>query len=168
MHEMKFYQIDTNYLNTLRQIDGRVPHNKEFIGRKGISRPYVGVMLSIDNIDYFVLLSSKKKRTSFVVMPIYDDNDDQIATLMFNNMLSVPPKFRKLLNMDGAKITDSKYFDLLMNEFNFLRPRREGIKIRCAIIRSEKVEGKNMPLINSKTDAYCLNLRELEAISKEF
>lgn len=168
MHEMKFYQIDTNYLNTLRQIDGRVPHNKEFIGRKGKSRPYVGVMLSIDNIDYFVPLSSKKKRSSFVVMPIYDNNDDQIATLMLNNMLPVPPKYRKILNMDGVKITDPKYFDLLMNELNFLRPRRESIKMRCAIIRSVKVEGKSMPQINSKTEAYCLNLRELEATYKEF
>ena len=44
-------------------------------------------MLSIDNVDYFVPLSSKKKRSSFVVMPIYDDNNEQIATLMLNNML---------------------------------------------------------------------------------
>lgn len=144
MHEMKFYQIDTNYLNILRQIDGRVPHNKEFIGRKGKSRPYIGVMLSIDNVDYFVPLSSKKKRSSFVVMPIYDDNNEQIATLMLNNMLPVPPKHRKLLNMEGVRITDPKYFDLLMNELNFLRPRRE------AIIRSVKVEGIKRPQISEK------------------
>ncbi|HEM9292390.1 TPA: type III toxin-antitoxin system ToxN/AbiQ family toxin [Streptococcus agalactiae] len=167
MHEMKFYQIDTNYLNRLRQIDGRVPHNKEFIGRKGKSRPYIGVMLSIDNVDYFVPLSSKKKRSSFVVMPIYDDNNEQIATLMLNNMLPVPPKHRKLLNMEGVRITDPKYFDLLMNELNFLRPRRQAIKSRCTIIRSVKVEGKNKPQINEKTKEFCLNLLELEEAYKE-
>ncbi|HFR3673023.1 type III toxin-antitoxin system ToxN/AbiQ family toxin [Streptococcus suis] len=167
MHEMKFYQIDTNYLNMLRQIDGRVPHNKEFIGRKGKSRPYIGVMLSIDGIDYSVPLSSQKKRSSYVMMPIYDDNNNQIATLMLNNMLPVPSKYRKLLNMDGVKMTDPKYFDLLMNELNFLRPRKDSIKSRCAIIRSVKVEGKNKPQINERTKEFCLELTELEKAYKE-
>lgn len=88
--EMKFYQIDTNYLNELRKADYRVPHNKSYIGRKGKSRPYIGVMLSIEGIDYFVPLTSKKRRSSYVVLPIYDGNNDQIATLMLNSMLPVP------------------------------------------------------------------------------
>lgn len=166
MYEMKFYQIDTNYLNMLRQVDEKVPYNKEFIGRKGKSRPYIGIMLSIDQVDYLVPLSSKKKRSSFVVMPIYDDTE-QIATLMLNNMLPVPPKYRELLNMEAVKITDPKYFDFLMNELNFLRPRREVIKARCAVIRAVKAEGQNRKQLNEKTKDFCLNLFELEKIYKE-
>lgn len=161
MQEMKFYQIDSSYLNILRQVDERVPLNKEFYGRKG-ARPYIGIMLSVENIDYFVPLSSKKKRTSFVVMPIYDSNRVQIASLLLNNMLPVPPKFRKLLNMDGVKITNPKYYDLLLNELNYLRPRTKAIKSRCAIIRLVIVEGDERPQINDKTKDYCLNLAELE------
>lgn len=82
-------------------------------------------------------------------------------------MLPVPPKHRKLLNMDGVRITDPKYFDLLMNELNFLRPKREVIKSRCSIIRSVKVDGKNKPQINERTKEFCLELIELEKAYKE-
>lgn len=136
--EMKFYQIDTNYLNELRKADHRVPHNKSYIGRKGKSRPYIGVMLSIEGIDYFVPLTSKKRRSSYVVLPIYDGNNDQIAPLMLNSMLPVPEQSRTLLNMDGVRSTDPQYFDLLMNELKFLRPRTDSIKTRCAVIRELK------------------------------
>ena len=86
---------------------------------------------------------------------------------MLNNMLPVPPKHRKLLNMEGVRITDPKYFDLFMNELNFLRHRREAIKSRCTIIRSVKVEGIKRPQINERTKEFCLDLIELEKAYNE-
>lgn len=166
--EMKFYQIDTNYLNALRSIDHRVPHNKSYIGRKGKSRPYIGIMLSIDGIDYFVPLTSKKRRSSYVVLPIYDGNSEQIATLMLNSMLPVPEQYRTLLSMDGVRSTDPQYFDLLMNELKFLRPRTESIRARCAIIRDVKVNGSHKPQINEKTKAFCLDLASLETVYRHY
>ena len=57
--EMKFYKVDTNYLNELRKIDGRVPLNKEYVGSSNKVRPYIGIMLVVDGIDYLVPLTSK-------------------------------------------------------------------------------------------------------------
>ena len=109
--EMKFYKINTNYLNELRLIDERVPFNKEYVGNSNKIRPYIGIMLTVDDIDYLVPLTSKTdKRSTYVNMPIYDQNDNKIAFLLINNMLPVPERYREIINMDGILSTDPAYY----------------------------------------------------------
>lgn len=163
--EMKFYRVDTNYLNNLRLSDNRVPLNKEYIGSSKRTRPYIGIMLVIDGIDYLVPLTSKtKRRTSYVNMPIFDKNNKKIAYLLINNMIPVPESYRTPINMEGILSTDPAYYDLLMNEINDLRPKKETIKKRCDDVRAVKVKGEVREAINDKTANYCLNLIELEKI----
>ena len=163
--EMKFYKINTNYLNELRLIDGRVPFNKEYVGNSKKTRPYIGIMLTVDDIDYLVPLTSKTdKRSTYVNMPIYDQNDNKIAFLLINNMLPVPERYREIINMDGILSTDPAYYTLLINEINYLRPKKETIKRRCADVRAVKVKGETRETINTGTANYCLNLLELEEI----
>ena len=51
---MKLYYVDEDYINELRNVDERVLLNKS-------TRPYLGVVLSINDLNYFVPLSSLKK-----------------------------------------------------------------------------------------------------------
>ena len=77
--EMKFYKVDTNYLNELRKIDGRVPLNKEYVGSSNKVRPYIGIMLVVDGIDYLIPLTSRtNKRSTYVNMPIFDKNNKKL------------------------------------------------------------------------------------------
>ena len=163
--EMKFYKVDTNYLNELRQIDSRVPFNKEFVGKTKKTRPYIGIMLSIEGIDYLVPLTSNKgKRTSYVNMPIFDKNNEKIAYLLINNMIPVPEQYRSAINMEGILMTDPLYYDLLMNEINYLRPNKDSIKKRCKDVRAVKVKFEHRIAITEATANYCLNLLELEKV----
>ena len=163
--EMKFYRVDTNYLNNLRLIDNRVPLNKEYIGSSKKTRPYIGIMLVVDGIDYLVPLTSKtNKRSTYVNMPIFDKNNKKIAYLLINNMVPVPESCRTSINMDGIRSIDPAYHDLLLNEINYLRPKKETIKKRCDDVRSVKVKGESREAITEATADYCLNLLELEKV----
>lgn len=163
--EMKFYTVDTNYLNKLREIDNRVPLNKEFVGDKKKSRPYIGVMLKVDGIEYLVPLTSQTKRkASYVNYPIRDKESKKIAFLMINNMLPVPEKYRTELNMEGKLATDPQYYDLLLNEINYLRPKKTTIMKRCEDVRAVKVKGENRATIGERVSKYCLPLDKLEEV----
>lgn len=163
--EMKFYKVDTNYLNELRKIDNRVPFNKEYVGSSKKTRPYIGIMLVVDGIDYLVPLTSKtEKRSTYVNMPIFDKGNEKIAYLLINNMVPVPESCRTPINMEGILSIDPTYHDLLLNEINYLRPKKETIKKRCDDVRSVKVKGESREAITVATANYCLDLLELEKV----
>lgn len=54
MGKFQFYHINEHYISYLHSIDTRVQYNK------GQRRPYVGIVLSINGIDYYVPLESPK------------------------------------------------------------------------------------------------------------
>ena len=57
MGKFQFYHINEHYISYLHSIDTRVQYNK------GQRRPYVGIVLSINGIDYYVPLESPKPNT---------------------------------------------------------------------------------------------------------
>ena len=55
MGKFQFYHINEHYISYLHSIDTRVQYNK------GQRRPYVGIVLSINGIDYYVPLATVYK-----------------------------------------------------------------------------------------------------------
>lgn len=54
---MKFYHIKDIFIAYLRQFDSKVAENKNE------SRPYVGIVLQIEDIKYYAPFSSPKRST---------------------------------------------------------------------------------------------------------
>ena len=55
MRKLKLYKISEKYIDFLRETDPvNVKHNK------GEKRPYIGIILEINNLQYFALLASPK------------------------------------------------------------------------------------------------------------
>ena len=50
---LSFYIVDKNYIRYLSEFDRHVSYNKE---EKGHSRPYLGIVLKVENYEYFVPL----------------------------------------------------------------------------------------------------------------
>jgi len=69
---MKLYYVDEDYINELRNVDERVLLNKS-------TRPYLGVVLSINDLNYFVPLSSPKENKKL-------NNLVSIKLFVFNNI----------------------------------------------------------------------------------
>ena len=57
MEELLFYTVDKNYIKYLSKFEKHVSYNKDEIGH---SRPYLGIVLRIENYEYFVPLYSYK------------------------------------------------------------------------------------------------------------
>lgn len=55
---MRLYTIHTEYLAYLHTIDTRVPLQH----KKSVNRPYAGILLTEDNFNYFIPLSSPKEK----------------------------------------------------------------------------------------------------------
>lgn len=54
MGKFQFYHVEDKYIRYLHSIESRVQFNK------GQRRPYVGIVLSINGVDYYVPLESPK------------------------------------------------------------------------------------------------------------
>ena len=52
MEELLFYIIDKKYIKYLSRFEDHISYNKDEIGH---SRPYLGIVLKIENYNYFVL-----------------------------------------------------------------------------------------------------------------
>ena len=55
---MKLYAITDEYIDYLRQFDSRVYDNKE--DKRKVMRKYLGIVLTINEINYYIPMSSPK------------------------------------------------------------------------------------------------------------
>lgn len=56
---MKLYSISDNYINYLREYDEKVYDNKEDVRKT--TRKYLGIVLKVNNFNYYIPMSSPKK-----------------------------------------------------------------------------------------------------------
>lgn len=57
---IQFYEINPDYIDYLANFAPHIFHNKQ--KNQNNSRKYIGIVLSINNFDYFVPLSSFKEK----------------------------------------------------------------------------------------------------------
>jgi protein AbiQ len=79
--KLKIYKLSSDYVNYLRFYDEKVLIHKEEFGR---SRPYVGIILKINNFDYFAPLSSSVKKIHKYELPILNSEKNIIAKIRIN------------------------------------------------------------------------------------
>lgn len=87
MGKFRFYHIDEHYIRFLHSLDNRVQHNK------GQRRPYIGIVLSIDGINYYVPLESPKPNHANIKGggPVMKLDEGRLGVMGFNNMIPVLP-----------------------------------------------------------------------------
>lgn len=112
---LKFYDVDENYIDFLKQYDEQVPNIKY----DSVNKFVCGIVLQVNGIDYVAPISHNTKvvKTS---LPVYCKGKI-ISTIRFSFMF--PAKFEYLTVKDFAAIaeTDSKYADLLRTEYRYCK-----------------------------------------------
>lgn len=63
--KLNFYIIDDNYIEYLSQFDKHIAYNKNE------KRPYIGVLLIVENHYYFAPLFSPKQKQYLFKVPLY-------------------------------------------------------------------------------------------------
>ena len=121
MGKFQFYHINEHYISYLHSIDTRVQYNK------GQRRPYVGIVLSINGIDYYVPLESPKPNHVNIKGggPVMKLDDGRLGLMGFNNMIPVIPSC--LIKFDIQSIENENYKMLLLNQLNYCNKNRDLI-----------------------------------------
>ncbi|MFC6202886.1 type III toxin-antitoxin system ToxN/AbiQ family toxin [Lactiplantibacillus nangangensis] len=159
---MKLVYIDDTYIKYLRQFDTRVLWNKE-------RRPYVGILLSVNNFTYFAPLESAKqgkrtnRRLALQIWNRINIDKDPISFLLINDMIPVSKTNWRQIDLETEKKRDLNKYLMLMNELNYLRPREvQIIKQAHSVYNNTTV--KKVPFFKKM----CLNFKLLETKSLVF
>ncbi|HAN09504.1 MAG TPA: type III toxin-antitoxin system ToxN/AbiQ family toxin [Clostridiales bacterium] len=124
MIRLEFYYINLEYAEFLRGFDSRVSYLKD--GKE--HRPYVGVILLVDSINYFAPLSSPKLK--HIRMKNKQDfikiNNGKWGAINFNNMIPVHIDCCREIEINN--IEDSAYKDLLRNQLSWCNSKREHLE----------------------------------------
>ena len=135
----KLYVIDEAYINYLREFDNIVPYNKHN------KRPYIGIVYTYNNYNYFAPLTSPKPKHLLMKIgqtDIYKIDDGKLGVININNMIPTP---MECLTEIIPIIKDKKYKALLEKQLSFINIPDNSIKLLNKVRHFQK-EYKNNTL----------------------
>lgn len=157
-------KIDKRYCDYLRDFDSRIPFN---YGKKE-SRPFIGVLFSINECEYFAPLSSPKPkhlRLKSKVDFLKIDNG-RLGAINFNNML--PVKENNVVKLDlkaeGLTKEEKKYAVLLQKQLYWLSRHSELLYSKSRKLYEKYINGTLEASIVSR----CCNFEILEEACKKY
>lgn len=125
---LSFYTVDPEYCDYLRAYDPKVPHTME----KKSSRPFVGIIFSINNCNYYAPLTSPKEK--HIRMKNQVDfmkiNGGKWGAINYNNMIPVNDFSVKKIDMEIHEndLPDViVYKSLLINQLSWCNAHRTEI-----------------------------------------
>ena len=168
---LKIYSVSDEYVNYLRKFDNKIYDNKENI--RTHTRKYVGVVIKIENMNYYIPMSSPKKTDYFdkectkirpsvnTIVRMTAKNKDGIlelrGTLRISNMIPVPITEIMLYDVDSE--LDIKYKDIIMDEIAFLRNsnNKKNIINKAKLVHKQKNNNFKIKYLDM-----CVNYKLLE------
>lgn len=132
MEELLFYVVDRKYIQYLSEFEKHISYNKDDIGH---SRPYLGIVLKIENYEYFVPLYSykehyKKYKNNPSFFFVKDRKDRPLAIIKFSAMIPVP-KTTNVTELLRYGEQDKKYKDLISAEYRYINSNKSEIYKRA-------------------------------------
>ena len=166
MKKLKWYIVDNQYVKYLKTFDDKV----EDIEYKDNLKPYLGIVLKVGEFDYYVPISSPKKKhnemkDSLDFIKIRDKNSNILGVLNLNNMIPILnseicllkyeeiSKFRKFKNHKE----ELQYIKLLDVELNIINSKIETITKNAKKLY-ELMASNNSVKLNKR----CCNFKLLE------
>ena len=123
--KLNFYDVDKEYTDYLRKFDDKIP----YIEYKGRNKFLCGVVLTVNNINYYVPVSSNvhKYLSSFI---IYDEKSNgtkrPTSSLRFSFMFPCPIEVLTLKDIKSE--IDKKYKILSQKEYEYCNKHIDKIK----------------------------------------
>lgn len=127
--ELNFYNVDTDYIDYLKKYEEkyrgftRVPNVNYHSGN---NKFFYGAVLTVNDIDYFVPVSSNTKvKQDDILIVVKDKKNPNYGTLRFAYMLPIPKNCIHLLIRDD--LNDQFRAERIRKELAFCRKNRNKI-----------------------------------------
>lgn len=155
MNDLKIYSVSDKYIEYLfndPKLTKFIFDNKR--NNRTHTRKYLGTVLEVNNLSYFVPFSSAKptdyiqnpdggktirKSTMTIIRMTAANNKGEIelkGTLKLNNMIPVP--ISELTYCDISAEHDIAYKDLLLKEYAFIKSNKDEIYKKSAVVYSQQ------------------------------
>jgi len=132
--KFKLVRVDTKYCDYLRSFDNKVAYNKN---EKEL-RPFVGILFTINDCEYFAPLSSPKPKHLKMknTIDFFKIENGKLGAINFNNMIPVTKDNYKIiyLNKKTSTLKEKKYQELLKDQLewlnaNYIQVRNKSYKL---------------------------------------
>lgn len=167
---MKLYSISDNYISYLREEFPRVYSNKE--KARIHTRKYLGVVITMNNYNYYIPLSSPKirhdyidvdgkkeiRKSSLIVIRIVSNEPkgkELKGTLQIGTMIPVPSS--ELIEYDIDSEEDLNYKNLVWKEMQFIRKNEKLIIENAKNLYNKKITGSEEKIVKN-----CLDFKAIE------
>lgn len=159
MAGIKLYEISASYVDYLLPAAPHLFHNKK-PGQQN-ERKYIGIVLTVNGMDYFAPLSSFKEKHRRMAEGLDFIKVKDYAVINLNNMFPVPA--REYRYVDISQERNPQYKALLLAEYRCIKSIQERIKKNAATLYRLKTSGKISPLTKR-----CNDFQRLETLCQKY
>lgn len=157
--KLNLYSVNDEYIKYLRKFENKVYDNKEEIRK--YERKYVGVVLEINSLNYYVPMSSPKtsdyidkknkiiRKDTKTIMRIYERNH-LYGTLRISNMIPVPITELEPYIISNEK--DLKYKNVILSEIRYINKNSEKIIKNAKLVYNQKIKKEDIGYIKNTVD----------------
>ena len=159
---MRLYNIKDSYIDHLRKFDHRVCINKN------ATRPYVGVVYTINNIKYYLPLTSPKEKYAKLknTKDFHKIAGGTYGAVNLNNM--IPVLDTALIEININNHPNAQYRNLLRNQFSQLINMKELLHRKAETLYKLCTTTANVSENDSKIKSRCCNFVLLEEKMQEY
>lgn len=132
MKNLLFYTVSRDYIKFLSDFESHISYNKDELGH---TRPYLGIVLKIEDYEYFAPLYSykehyKKYKNNPSFFFVYNSKKSPLAIIKFSAMIPIPKQISviKLLEYNDQ---EQKYKDLISAEYRYINSNKAEIYKRA-------------------------------------
>ena len=159
-NKIGFYEVNPAYINYLVPYAPHLFHN--ITETQNYTRKYIGIILCVNDMDYFAPLSSFKSKHLQMKESLDFIKIKNYAVINLNNMFPVPETERNYVDFSAVK--DSKYKSLLLAEYRFIKSIQDKIFRNASALYKHKItKGNSTPLAKR-----CNDFILLESVSKQY
>lgn len=160
MNNISLYEVNEEYIDYLSPYVPHLFHNKK--DNQHYTRKYIGIILRVNDMDYFAPLSSfkdkhKKMKESLDFIKIKD-----YAVINLNNMF--PIREGEYTYVDISEEHNVQYRALLLAEYRYIKSIQDRIRKNAKLLYKLKVEGEKSTALTKR----CNDFKTLEQLCLDF
>ncbi|MEE1315567.1 MAG: type III toxin-antitoxin system ToxN/AbiQ family toxin [Faecalimonas sp.] len=152
MDNIKIYEVDAKYINYLSQFAPHLFLNKQ-AGQQN-ERKYIGVVLSVNGMDYFAPLSSFKPKHNSMRDGIDFIKIKNYAVINLNNMFPIAPNTYSYVDISAIK--NEKYKELLRAEYRYIKSIQERIRKNALTLYKLWLKDSNKTALGKRCNDFTL------------